>query len=146
MQIEPRTSHRERISSDSLRAPAKLMINSEKQRERRASSGAPHETRATTTTAIPAINLRRREVAIPRNWCNLTAKVAAFATTSLQETVRRRRVSWWGGKCRAGAKGRRRVGRGPEGGRENLSGLPHSGTDLQGCRCFTTPQSAARSR
>lgn len=33
-----------------------------------------------------------------------------------------------------------------EGGRgENLSGLPHSGTDLQGCRCFTTPQSAARS-
>lgn len=33
---------------------------------------------------------------------------------------------------------------GLEGG-ENLSGLPHSGTDLQGWRCFTTPQSAARS-
>lgn len=28
--------------------------------------------------------------------------------------------------------------------RENLSGQAHSGTDLQGCRCFTTPQSAAR--
>lgn len=26
---------------------------------------------------------------------------------------------------------------------ENLSGLARSGTDLQGCRCFTTPQSAA---
>lgn len=39
-----------------------------------------------------------------------------------------------------GLKRRRRRRRG-----ENLSGLPHSGTDLQGCRCFTTPQSAARS-
>jgi len=44
----------------------------------------------------------------------------------------------WGGRT----EGRRAGGSERS---ENLSELPHSGTDLQGCRRFTTPQSAARS-
>lgn len=46
-------------------------------------------------------------------------------------------------KRETGSSGWDRGGR-EERRRENLSGQAHSGTDLQGCRCFTTPQSAAR--
>jgi len=81
--------------------------------------------------AIPTIN--------PRRWGCGTAKLVQSYREGrrVRDDLIIKRLFVGGDSERRGSGRRARRG-------EILTGLPHSSTDLQGCRCFTTPQSAAR--
>lgn len=87
---------------------------------------------------ISSINAWRWSCAVSRNWCNLSHEGHRVRDDLIIRDCSSTEVD--GETAGVAVKGSKRRGRG-----ENLSGLPHSSTDLQGCRCFTTPQSAARS-